>query len=660
MKSARNQFILLGFICQGLSWDDTYAPLLLGFLWFVCLLPKRTLPVPHALEGFVLVAGSIGAFYLAQATGRSGHFFLGMGLAGVQAVRLLRPLSSRDKMFSVLIAFFHLGVGCTVIMDYRFLPIFLAALVLTPRVLIEMHAEEWKGAPVTVRPRLGVVTYMGIVAVTLVFYFAFPRGFLGGAIRPVLAANQVEGTLAESVLDPARSGSAQSGRTLLQIEGESIGYLKSFALENFDGTVWTPPKLGPLIQIPPLKADQRERALPRRVRVSHVGYLGRVLPTDGHVLHVSGAFFRGPLINVQGAIECQAMWNTSQNFYQYWIDPAPEVEKLSPAREEALTVAPVPSERIRAFLDEVCAGASNPLEKARLLESYFRRHFTYALGAPQLTRVKYLEEFLFEQKQGHCERFAAALALLLRMEGIPSRIVVGYVPGTRNPFTGWYNVRFKDAHAWTEAYFPDMGWVEFDATPLSTTPSEFRFWNLRNMLDALDYAFYSKVISFDAPSQKQLLLVSVLTLRETWSWVQENPEIMFAFVGLFTLWWILLRFKNSERRPKASAETREASAIIAAHFYGQLLRALGKMGFRKAPQETPLEFLETLKSRSAPQLHEIAYVTRLFCETRYGQRVISTPERGKVKEALDQIHSARKAGRAPAQKKPGAIAAPGP
>jgi hypothetical protein len=660
MRSPRNQFILLGLICQGLSWDDTYAPLLLGAIWLAFLIPKRPVQVPQAVDGIVLIALSIGAFYVAKATGRSGHFFLGMGLAGVQLVRLLRPLSRRDKMFSVLIAFFHLGVGCTVILDYRFLPIFMAAVVLIPKVFIELEMDEWKCAPV--RPRLGMAAYGGIVVATVIFYMAFPRGFLGGAIRPVMAANLNQGTLAESVLDPTRSGSAQSSRTLLQIEGEQLGYLRSFTLENFDGGQWTPPKLGPLTPLPPPRAEQRERALQRRVRVSQVGYLGRVLPTDGRVLHVAGPFFRGPMQNVQGAIECQAMWNTSQNFYDYWIDPAPEVEKLSPIRKRILSDAPPPSPRVRAWLDEVGAPGSTPLEKARLLEANLRRNFTYTLGAPELSRVNYLEHFLFDQKQGHCERFAAALALLLRMEGIPSRIVVGYVPQNRNPFTGWHNIRFKDAHAWTEAYFPDEGWVEFDATPLSSTPAEFRFWRLRDMLDALDHAFYSNVISFDAPAQRQFLLISALTLRESWDWIQESPEIMFVFVGLFTLWWLLLRFGNFRLPSNTPADARKQSAVIAAHFYAQMLRALRRMGFRKAPQETPLEFLEILRQSPVPQLDQIAYVTDLFCETRYGDRTISPSDRSRVKDALHQIQKAGK-GKRPGtetQKKPGADAAPGP
>ena len=56
------------------------------------------------------------------------------------------------------------------------------------------------------------------------------------------------------------------------------------------------------------------------------------------------------------------------------------------------------------------------------------------------------------------------MAVLLRADGIPTRIVTGYGPGERNPFTGYYEVRSSDAHAWVEVYYPGYGWVPYDPT----------------------------------------------------------------------------------------------------------------------------------------------------------------------------------------------------
>ena len=75
-----------------------------------------------------------------------------------------------------------------------------------------------------------------------------------------------------------------------------------------------------------------------------------------------------------------------------------------------------------------------------------------------------LVDFL-NKKQGYCEQYAAAMAVMLRVAGIPSRVVLGYTPGVRQD-DGSYVVTSYDAHAWVEAYFHDVGWVFFDPTPL--------------------------------------------------------------------------------------------------------------------------------------------------------------------------------------------------
>ena len=65
-----------------------------------------------------------------------------------------------------------------------------------------------------------------------------------------------------------------------------------------------------------------------------------------------------------------------------------------------------------------------------------------------------VDQFLFVDKEGFCEQIGTSLVVMLRSLGIPARLVVGYAAGERNPFTGLYEVRGKDAHAWAEVYFP--------------------------------------------------------------------------------------------------------------------------------------------------------------------------------------------------------------
>jgi hypothetical protein len=84
-----------------------------------------------------------------------------------------------------------------------------------------------------------------------------------------------------------------------------------------------------------------------------------------------------------------------------------------------------------------------------------------------------VDRFLFEDRIGFCEQIGSSLVVMLRSLGIPARLAVGYTPGERNPFTGLYEVRARDAHAWAEVYFPGLGWQGFDPTaqvPLAGDP----------------------------------------------------------------------------------------------------------------------------------------------------------------------------------------------
>lgn len=94
--------------------------------------------------------------------------------------------------------------------------------------------------------------------------------------------------------------------------------------------------------------------------------------------------------------------------------------------------------------------------------------FSYTQTPPR--RQFPLESFLFSDKQGYCQQFSGAMALLLRMGGIPARVAAGFTPGTYDQKSGRWIVTDIDAHAWVEAWFPYYGWTRFDPTP-ATAPA---------------------------------------------------------------------------------------------------------------------------------------------------------------------------------------------
>lgn len=127
--------------------------------------------------------------------------------------------------------------------------------------------------------------------------------------------------------------------------------------------------------------------------------------------------------------------------------------------------APTTTDRVREAATRVTAGADTTYDKIRALERWMGRRVEYSLDAPlPPTDVDVVDHFLFEAEQGWCQQVASSLVVMARANGIPARLVTGFVPGTRDRVTGAYQVRAVDYHAWAEVWFPEVGWVAFDPT----------------------------------------------------------------------------------------------------------------------------------------------------------------------------------------------------
>lgn len=122
--------------------------------------------------------------------------------------------------------------------------------------------------------------------------------------------------------------------------------------------------------------------------------------------------------------------------------------------------------RVRELADQLAAGEGSEYDRVTAIADYLRSHYRYSLDTPRLpSNADAVDQFLFVDRVGYCEQFASALAVLLRQEGIPSRVAVGYATGEQNVFSGTFTVRARDAHAWVEVLFPGVGWVPVDASP---------------------------------------------------------------------------------------------------------------------------------------------------------------------------------------------------
>jgi transglutaminase-like putative cysteine protease len=116
-----------------------------------------------------------------------------------------------------------------------------------------------------------------------------------------------------------------------------------------------------------------------------------------------------------------------------------------------------------ALAQTLTLGSGSAYAAVDAIADHLRTSYTYDEQVPE--RRYPLESFLFEDRRGYCQQFSGAMALMLRMLGIPARVVAGFSPGTLNRNTDEYRVRDLDAHSWVEVYFAGIGWVPFDPTP---------------------------------------------------------------------------------------------------------------------------------------------------------------------------------------------------
>ena len=308
--------------------------------------------------------------------------------------------------------------------------------------------------------------------------------------------------------------------------------------------------------------------------------------------------------------------------------------------------------RITSLAKEIIreSSARTGYDKARGIESYLRTHYAYTLelkaGGPDP-----LADFLFNVRAGHCEYFATALAVMLRTQGIATRVVNGFLPGEYNDAASAYTVRQSDAHSWVEAFFPQTNsWVTLDPTPPAGRMARTRS-GLAGLLskysEALDLAWFQYVVGYDKQEQRSLvtsLRKQLLDFRRASSERYDQarkvlPSLVRPMLVALLLIGILLMLLFITRRVSTMGWRRglkiwrtgrepESSRI---DFYERLLSLLAKRGYKREPHQTPLEFASLVGAI------EVGIVTGAYNRVRFGRQKLSPAEERELQVALAKL-----------------------
>jgi transglutaminase-like putative cysteine protease len=263
-------------------------------------------------------------------------------------------------------------------------------------------------------------------------------------------------------------------------------------------------------------------------------------------------------------------------------------------------------DRVRQLAQRVVGGAENPYQKTLRIQEYLRQNLTYDLKAPPAPGKRdAVDYFLFDSQRGFCSHFASAMAVMLRSQGVPARVVTGYAMGEYDFNRSAYRVPLSSSHAWVEVYFPGYGWIEFE-------PTAYRLPFI-----------YAEEVSPDAGTNQFLP-------EKAPSPVVQPVVIGLIAVGallLLVLPFILLRyFSRSRHAPGAQADL----------LYRRMRRSFAWAGMSAGASVTPDEYLALYgaKLRHYPRLDEaLRQGTALYCETIYSPR-LPEPRRVRVVASL--------------------------
>lgn len=357
----------------------------------------------------------------------------------------------------------------------------------------------------------------------------------------------------------------------------------------------------------------------------------------------------------------------------------------------------------RRVIEQQNIDTDDSIAVAQALNRYLRDsgEFAYSLeGVPRNPELDPIEDFISNNQVGHCEYFSTALTLMLRTQGIPARMVIGFKGGQFNKVGNFYTVQQLHAHSWTEVYLrPDEvpaqiaarhprtnygAWLTLDPTPGvgdDETEVEVGFLDqFREYRDYSEYLWSNYVVGLDARKQRESIYAPItdgakataksLFSGEAWSerwgriqawwtagpwaWIKQNATnwrgwlagtlLLVLLVCLASLArWIggkLVRWSATRRNSPAARRARTVE------FYHRLETILARQGIVRRPSQTQHEFALDVGGRLADEPHLTALaslprkIVEAFYQVRFGQAVLSPAEEANIENALRELSRA--------------------
>jgi len=319
---------------------------------------------------------------------------------------------------------------------------------------------------------------------------------------------------------------------------------------------------------------------------------------------------------------------------------APELS--GPLRAQALDLPVDHNPRTRQLVQVWRQEISSDEELIRKILRHFNQEpFHYSLNAPYLG-VNSVDEFLFDSRTGFCEHYASSFAVMMRMAGIPARIVTGYQGGWFSELGNYMLVRQSDAHAWTEVWLSGSGWTRVDPTaavsPLRVEQGSLGALNaprhmldygwlrgIRNGSDIVQQRWNDWVIEYGAGRQAQLFAPLGLGNMSPAMLV----GVLFVAIAVFgaIVFPIVLRIKGPSSKDPVQK------------IWQKFLKRLLAAGFEARPSDGAIEIAESASIKLPAVAEPIYTIAELYTRSRYAQ---TPPPLNELRQAVQAFKPNKK------------------
>jgi transglutaminase-like putative cysteine protease len=455
----------------------------------------------------------------------------------------------------------------------------------------------------------------------------------------------------------------QSSETLFTVDAKEGTYWRLASLSRFDGKTWrqgtasqtTLPATGNVdTSIEPSRSAE---TLSQRIQID--GLEGTHLPAAAEPINVQ--FERLPDLRVDRDSGDLEITGGLQSGMSYTVTSAVTNATFDELRKADLGAPgtiyqvgpPGVTQEIEDLRDEWIAEADTPFERLTAIQDHLRGDYNYTLDVEPGTSTNDLADFLLRTKEGYCQQFATAFAVLSRSLRYPTRVSIGFLPGQQaSADPEHFAVRGFETHAWPEVYFEDYGWVRFEPTPRGIAPQPAYTFDLKGAVGGAsggpggnggaqgghkfaDDNFANPFLRGDragAPAEPT-------EPRDTSpAWRPAFTRLMLVLFGVVLLWCLAvpgLKLLRVRRRYARSSSPRGTVAAAWAEFQDEA----AELAAGQRPSESPNAYVERVASMGVVARSAATRLGRLYTAAEYSTAEVKNTHAEEARRLATQLRA---------------------